>query len=242
MFNKIYFNKEYNKYMNKQIKCLLLEFDGVILETDIYHFLSWKVALAEHKIKIDPSFKEMIKGIDKKTSLKKILERLHSDLTEKEIEEITIRKNDIFKEYVKDITSKDLFPKIEEALNWVKQNNIKVGIITTSTNAKDLIKQMKLDKMVDSVICTMDVKGQSYLDKEILIDSVKELGIKQWETVAFLGSQGSIDEANECLIKTIAIDFDKRLKRANLNLTTTLNIDEEFLFKIFYKLPIEEIF
>lgn len=219
-----------------------MEFDGVVMETDMYHFLSWKVALAEHDIKIDPSFKEIIKGIDRKTSIKKIAERLHLNFTEKELMDISKRKNEIFKEYVKDITYKDLFPKIQETLLWAKENDVKVGIITTSFNAKELINQTNINNYVDSIICTLDIKGQSYLDKEILVDSVKNLGVKQWETVAFLGSQESIDEANECLIKTVAIDFDRRLKRANLNLNTTRSIDDEFLHKIFYEMPIDEIF
>ncbi len=212
------------------------------METDIYHFLSWKTALAEQDVKIDPSFKEVIKGVDRKTSIKKILERLRLDLKESKVKEIEERKNEIFQEYVKDIGPKDLFPQMLETIKWAKSNDIKVGIITTSVNATNLIKQVKLDKLIDSIICTQDMKGQSFLDSEILIDSVKELGVKQWETAAFLASQESIDEANECLIKTIAIDFDRRLKRANLNLSTTNSLTEEFLHTLFFELPIDEIF
>ena len=89
------------------IKAIILDFDGVIVNTDPFHFNSWKKVLKHYDIQIKFTQKDynLIKGFSRIVSLNKIIQ-LH-DIQEIKPElksKILKKKNDFFLQSIKYIS------------------------------------------------------------------------------------------------------------------------------------------
>ena len=52
----------------KVIKGLIFDLDGVIVNTDIYHFEAWKQVASQYSIQLDSSINERLKGLSRRDS------------------------------------------------------------------------------------------------------------------------------------------------------------------------------
>ena len=50
----------------KVIKGLIFDLDGVIVNTDIYHFEAWKQVASQYSIQLDSSINERLKGLSRR--------------------------------------------------------------------------------------------------------------------------------------------------------------------------------
>ena len=91
---------------NNSIKGVIFGFDGVIFNTDIYHFLSWKKSLQMFGINIDPTFQYKLSGINREESLEKILDFFNMSLKQRDKDEILSEKNRIFNKMTSDNTKR----------------------------------------------------------------------------------------------------------------------------------------
>ncbi len=59
--------------MNKELKAVIFDLDGVITDTAEYHFIAWKQLAEELGITFDRAFNEQLKGVSRMESLERIL-------------------------------------------------------------------------------------------------------------------------------------------------------------------------
>ncbi len=75
-----------------KLEAIIFEFDGIILETDLYHFLSWKEALREISVYLNMDIWSKIDGISRNESLDIILEKYNIKLKDQKMRDINFRK------------------------------------------------------------------------------------------------------------------------------------------------------
>ena len=87
------------------IKAFIFDFDGVIIDTNNYHFLSWKKSLDDLGIDFCSENYKKIKGLSRSDSVD------YMSLFNKKIEhnkvELLKRKNDIYLELIEDLNYDD---------------------------------------------------------------------------------------------------------------------------------------
>ncbi len=137
----------------KQFKTALFDFDGVIVDTEPIYDIFWNEAAKRYNTGKD-NFADLIKG----TTLPDIISRYFADRTEEEKQMIF---NECF-EYERNMELPQM-PGSIDFLQLLKSNNVKIGLVTSSDNAKieRAISIYKLEDVFDTIV-TADriIKGK----------------------------------------------------------------------------------
>ena len=107
----------------KKYNAVIFDLDGVICHTDKYHYQAWKAVADELGIYFDEEINNRLRGVSRMESFEIILERYEGEMSEEEKECWTTKKNDIYKELLKNmmvIPRKVLIYLIKLFLKWKK--------------------------------------------------------------------------------------------------------------------------
>ena len=92
----------------KKYNAVIFDLDGVICHTDKYHYQAWKAVADELGIYFDEEINNRLRGVSRMESFEIILERYEGEMSEEEKECWTTKKNDIYKELLKNMSPADL--------------------------------------------------------------------------------------------------------------------------------------
>ncbi len=218
-------------YKKNVIKAVIFDFDGVLANTDLYHFIAWKRAVRLIDINMDQSIQHELRGLSRTATLEKILNIFNKRITEEEFEIVKNKKNDLYKEFLSEVTIDEVLPGIIEFLKYLKKNNYKVAVASISKNAETIIKNIGLMEYIDIVVDPTKIKNIKP-EPDIFLKAAKLLNIRPWECVAIEDSQVGIDAINSALMISIGIDFHSDLKRCFLNLKSTSKLTPERFEKL----------
>jgi beta-phosphoglucomutase len=138
-----------NKMKFKNIKAIIFDLDGVLTNTSEYHYKAWKMLADELDIYFDRNINEKLRGIPRKESLEIMLgDRVFSEKEKQRLMEI---KNNYYVEFLTQMTPKDILPGALELLQEFRKADIKIGIGSSSKNAKMVIDKLKLESFIDSI-------------------------------------------------------------------------------------------
>ncbi|TAH69169.1 MAG: beta-phosphoglucomutase [Anaerolineaceae bacterium] len=125
---------------------IIFDLDGVICHTDKYHYMAWKQLADKLGIYFDEQINNRLRGVSRMDSLEIILERYHGEpLTHIEKISLAESKNEIYKEYLIEMSPKDLSGEVLDALNLLKDRGLKLAIGSSSKNARLILKQIGLE-------------------------------------------------------------------------------------------------
>ncbi len=214
--------------MNKRniIKAIIFDFDGVLANTDLYHFIAWKKAVRLIDINMDQSIQHELRGLSRSATLEKILNIFGKKITNEEFENVKQRKNKLYREFLSEVTIDEVLPGIIEFLKYLKENNYKVAVASISKNAELIIKNIGLMKYIDVVVDPSKIENVKP-EPDIFLQAAKLLNIRPWECVAIEDSQVGIDAINSAFMISIGIDFHHDLERCFLNLKSTSELTPE---------------
>ena len=171
------------------IKGFIFDFDGVIIDTNKYHFDSWKESLNLFNIDFDEKKYNEIKGLSRRKSLD-FLTSEQNQLSEEKKEELLKQKNDIFLDLIKDLKSDDLLPGVQDFIFHFK-NSHKLGVASSSKNAKYILKKINFDHFFD-VILDGTMLLESKPDPEVFLKCADLLNLRPEQCVVFEDSKNGI--------------------------------------------------
>src|SRR5690554_4512715 len=135
-----------------ELKLAIFDLDGVIVDTAKYHYLAWKKLADELGINFTEKDNERLKGVSRKQSLEIILELGNLKLDEKEKERLAEKKNNWYVEYISRMEKSEILPGVEEFVNKLRENNIKIAIASASKNTRTILERLGLEKKFDVII------------------------------------------------------------------------------------------
>jgi beta-phosphoglucomutase len=147
------------------IKACIFDLDGVIVDTAHYHFLAWKRLAHELGFELTPSDNERLKGVSRMKSLEIVLELGRVDVSEAERERLATRKNIWFQEYVEEMAPDEIFPGVKKLIGDFKSNGLKVGLASSSKNARTVIRQLRIANEFDAIVDGTMVCIQNHIRK-----------------------------------------------------------------------------
>ncbi len=222
------------KREKNKIKAVIFDFDGVLANTDIYHFIAWKKAVRRIGINMDPSVQNKLRGLTREDTLLKILEIFNVEISKNKFEEIADLKNVLYKQFVNEVTREDILPGIIPFLKWLKENNFKTAVASISKNSKQIIDNVGLTKYFDVIVDPMTIQN-SKPEPDIFIVAARMLDVKTWECIGIEDAQVGVDAINSLLMKSVCIDFHNELKNCALKLSSTSKLTparfEQFIFE-----------
>ncbi|MBX3061856.1 MAG: beta-phosphoglucomutase [Anaerolineae bacterium] len=131
------------------ISAFVFDLDGVITDTAEYHYRSWKRLAEEEGIPFTREDNEQLRGVSRRESLLLLLKG--RVLAESQMQEWMERKNNYYRQYLKEITSADLLPGVQAFLTETRAYGLKIGLASASKNAKDVLNGLGIMALFDAV-------------------------------------------------------------------------------------------
>lgn len=211
-------------------KTFLFDLDGVIVDTAKFHFLSWKEIAAEFDFEFSEKENEQLKGISRVNSLELILKWAGVELLDEKKASFLDRKNRIYLEKVKNLTTEDVLPGVLSTLEFLKERNIKTGIGSASKNAAHILNILNLTSSFDVIVGGNDV-SKSKPDPEVFVKGAEALGTPYNQCLVIEDSRAGLMAAKSVEMKTIAIGRTEELSIAdyqcsNLSEFSVVELDE----------------
>jgi len=201
--------------INKLNRAFIFDLDGVITETSEYHFLAWKTVCKKIGYDLTRKKNEELKGVNRNKCLDMIMEWGNIRLSEKEIESLLEAKNNIYKDYIKDLNENDVCEGVLNFINDAIKNNIKIALYSASRNAKRILCQLKIIDLFTVIIDGNNVSNAKP-DPEGFKIAADLTKTNTKDCVVFEDSISGIEGANKLNMYTVGIGSRDVLKNADV--------------------------
>ena len=210
------------------IKACIFDLDGVIVDTAHYHFLAWKRLAKELGIELTIKDNEKLKGVSRMESLEIILKLGGISLSDHDKEMLANKKNSWFVDYVERMAPEEIFPGVRSLIQALKAKGIKVGLASSSKNAKTVIQLLRIHNEFD-VVVDGSMITHSKPHPEIFLLAAGKLGVDPKECLVFEDAEAGVEAALAAGMKCIGIGSQAQLARANKVIPTTGEFDLSIL-------------
>ncbi len=130
---------------------VIFDLDGVIVCTDDCHYMGWKKLADDEGIYFDRQINIRQRGVSRMESLDVLLEKATKEYTDAEKLELAERKNNYYKEFIKDLTPNDILVGVMDFCSYIKEQGSKIAIGSSSKNTPGILKGIGLDTYFDAV-------------------------------------------------------------------------------------------
>lgn len=198
----------------KVIKACIFDLDGVIVDTAHYHYLAWKRLANELGHVLTPLENEKLKGVSRMQSLEIILQMAGISLNQPHKELLASKKNIWFNDYVERMTPGEIFPGVKDLIDGLKISGIRVGVASSSKNAKIVLRQLRIQNEFDAVVDgTMIARTKP--DPEIFLLTASRMGMSPAECVVIEDAEAGVKAALAAGMKCIGIGSRTLLGKAH---------------------------
>lgn len=156
-------------------KAVIFDLDGVICHTDMYHYQAWKQIADELGIYFDEEINNRLRGVSRMESFEIILERYEETMSLEDKVVYTTRKNEAYKELLKNMSPADLSPEVKETLDGLRAKGLKLAIGSSSKNAGFILERLGLDGYFDAVSDGNNIT-RSKPDPEVFVKAAQLVG------------------------------------------------------------------
>jgi beta-phosphoglucomutase len=202
------------------IKACIFDLDGVIVDTAHYHFLAWRRLARELGIELTEEQNENLKGVSRMQSLEIILALGGLSFSAHEKEVLANKKNSWFVDYVERMAPEEIFPGVKELIGEMRAEGMKVGLASSSKNARTVIKLLNIHDQFDAVVDGTMIE-HSKPHPEIFLLAAKKLDVEPASCLVFEDAEAGVEAALAAGMKCIGVGTGARLNKANMVVATT---------------------
>ena len=188
----------------KRYQAVIFDLDGVIVSTDHYHYLAWKNIADEIGVRFDAQINNRLRGVSRAQSLEIILENHRSVLSDDEKKRYLDKKNALYRQFLKNLSKKDLAEDVRETLTAVKREGLRIAIGSSSRNTKLILKQIGLENFFDAVSDGTNIM-HSKPDPEVFIKAGRFLGISPQYCLVVEDAKAGVEAAIAAGMDCVAI-------------------------------------
>ncbi|MCX6120079.1 MAG: beta-phosphoglucomutase [Ignavibacteriales bacterium] len=214
------------------IKAVLFDLDGVLVSTDEYHYRSWKKLSAEEGFDFfDHEFNHKFRGVARMECIEIITKASGKIYTPEQKKELADRKNRYFVESLSSVSTEVLLPGALSALHELRKRGIKTAVASNSRNAVSIIKQVKIEHLLDAIIDGHQIEN-SKPDPEVFLLAAKKVGISPAHCLVVEDAIAGIESAMRAGMKALGIGTKERLPNADTVVQDLSAISVDELLKL----------
>jgi beta-phosphoglucomutase len=212
--------------MNKKKHlCALFDLDGVVVDTAKFHFLAWKKIAKNIGYELTHEDNEHLKGVSRQDSLNIILDLANVTIDLEVFNHYLLQKNNDYLLLIQSLSPNDILPGISEALTFLKERRIKIGLGSASRNAKIILQKLQLMDYFEVIIDgNIVIKGKP--DPEVFLKGCSALNVPKDRCIVFEDAFAGILAAKEAGMTAVALGDKKFFSNADFCFSdfTQLNI------------------
>jgi beta-phosphoglucomutase len=197
------------------IKACLFDLDGVVVDTAHFHFLAWKNLSEKLGFDFTEHDNERLKGVSRMDSLAILLEIGKVNLTGPEKIRYAEEKNQLYLQYIRNMTPDDVLPGVKTFLSELKESGILLGIGSASKNARTILERVGLMAVFD-VIVDGNLISQAKPHPEVFSLGAEMLQVDPSQCIVFEDAIAGIQAAHNAGMKCIGVGAAAVLHEADL--------------------------
>lgn len=198
----------------RTLPTFIFDLDGVITNTEDYHFDAWKSICMKLNYDLSLEKNEELKGVSRSECLDKILKWANLSLDSKEFNKLLHTKNELYLKKISNINSSNIINGVYDFIQNAKQEKHSIALYSSSKNAKFILNKLNLYSYFDAIVDGNSVKA-SKPDPEGFILASKLTKSNPEDCVVFEDSEAGIVAGNKINMTTIGIGISNKLNIAN---------------------------
>ena len=201
------------------MKAIIFDLDGVICHTDEYHYLAWKATADTLDVHFDREINNRLRGVSRMASLEIVLENYKGQLSPAEKEALATQKNELYKEFLKNMSPADLSEEVKTTLDALRARGYKLAIGSSSKNAPFILQQIGLGGYFDAISDGNNITN-SKPDPEVFVKAAQMLCIPCEECLVVEDAVSGAQAGHAGGMKVACVGDAAREKAGDYNLTS----------------------
>ncbi len=200
------------------IKAVIFDLDGVLTDTAVHHYQSWKAIAAKFNYELTEEDNEKLKGVSRADSLSLILNWAtaqqgknyllwDASVSKAEFSDLLIEKNNHYLSLIKELGEKDILPGVIGFLELLSQNGCAIAVGSSSKNARFILEKLGLLSHFAAIIDGNAVKNTKP-DPEVFLLAAKELGVDPKSCLVIEDAPSGIQAAKKAGMKCIGVGHE----------------------------------
>ncbi|MCR5041329.1 MAG: HAD-IA family hydrolase [Clostridia bacterium] len=185
-------------------KAFLFDFDGVIVDTEKYHYKAWNDACAAFGTRIPEEEYPYLKSTGAPNFFAYFEKKLSRSLTPEEKTALLSAKDASFSEYNSTITARDVLPGVIELIEKAGQRGIVCALASASRTAKERVEALGLEGLFDTITDGAEVARKKPAP-DIFLTAAEKCGAAPADCVVFEDSPAGIAAAKNAGIPAVAV-------------------------------------
>ncbi|MCK4518905.1 MAG: beta-phosphoglucomutase family hydrolase [Candidatus Omnitrophica bacterium] len=213
-----------------ELKGLIFDMDGVIVNTVPLHFEAWKKMFSDYGVEFNfEDYKKKVDGIPRLAGTGAIL----TDFSDDKLKEAADKKQGYFTDL---ITTKkvEVYEDTLAFLNSLDRDALKIAVASSSKNCKDILRKAGLSSIFDAVVDGYGFnKGKP--DAEIFLNASRLLKLNSFDCVVFEDAEKGVEAAKNGNMACVGVDRHNQpqlLSKADLIINNFSQISLEMIEKI----------
>ena len=178
--------------MTLNIRALIFDMDGVLADTPPIHYESWRRLAEDEGIDFGWEQHEQMQGLVRRHSLDVFLGG--KPVSESQAQEMMDRKNAYFVERLQHLSPADRFPGTAEIMQEAHTAGLKVGLGSSSQNARGVVEKLGLFQYFD-VIADGNTVKRNKPAPDIFLWVAEKLNVLPSEAIVFEDSAAGMQAA-----------------------------------------------
>lgn len=200
-------------------QAVIFDLDGVICSTDTYHYQAWKAIADELEIPFDETINHRLRGVSRMESFEIILEKYDKEMSREEKVSWTEKKNEIYKELLKNMSPADLSEEVKSTLDALREKGLLLAIGSSSKNAGFILGQLGLGEYFDAVSDGNNIT-KSKPDPEVFVKAAQFIGKEPEVCLVVEDAKAGVEAAKAGGMDCVAIGDAVKCGMAEHNLST----------------------
>jgi len=204
--------KTVEKIAPHKFEAYIFDFDGVVVDTEKYHFASWNKAFSQYGAVLSYADYVPLKSTGKDVIIGAAERKCGLKFTDAQKAEIYRIKKAEFAAAAVGISEADMIRGVKELLCALRRLPVKTAVASSASTTKELMKRLDLDGYFDVAL-----DGNANIKKkpapDIFLAAAEALGVRPEKCVVFEDSAAGIDAAVAAGMAVVAvgIESDKAL-------------------------------
>ncbi len=205
-------------------KAVIFDLDGVLVFTDKYHYLAWKEIAGELGIDFTEKDNDRLRGVSRAESLEIILEKYEGEpLDDAKKADLLERKNNIYREYLGEMSPSDVTGDVRDTLKKLKENGIKLAVGSSSKNTAFILEKTDLTDAFDAVADgTMIVRSKP--DPEVFLKAAELIDMSPSDCLVIEDADAGVEAAIAAGMHSAAIGAARNSHKAEAEIESVADI------------------
>ncbi|WP_423147740.1 beta-phosphoglucomutase [Rubrolithibacter danxiaensis] len=201
--------------IKRPVKACLFDLDGVLVDTAVYHYKSWRKLANELGFDFTEEENEQLKGVNRIRSLELILGWGGVQKSKDEIEQLAAVKNNWYVEMINEMSPAEILPGAKEFLQEVKKAGVKTALGSASKNSAIILQKTGLISFFDAIVDGNTVSA-SKPDPEVFLAGSTALQVDPEYCVVFEDAIAGVEAGKAARMRVVGIGSPEVLKNADL--------------------------